>query len=87
MKSLTDSIKGELFGRLLNSIDLEFSAEVLTPPPTDPALLKMWADRMIKAINNNVITWEQFFALFPPGVAKALKTRLVELLKEKKENR
>jgi len=83
MKSLTDSIKGKLFGQLLNSIDQEFNAEVVTPPPTDPALVKTWADRMIRAINNKVITWEQFFALFPSEVAEAIKRRLVREFQKK----
>ena len=76
-KSLVSSIKDGLYEDLLGSIDQEFSAEVLTLPPTDPALLERWWTRVARAIDNEVITWQQFFAMFPPDYAEALKAAII----------
>jgi hypothetical protein len=57
---------------------------MLTPPPTDPELIKVWCARVVRAINNQVITWEEFFAMFPPDYADALKAELIRLYEKKK---
>jgi hypothetical protein len=82
-KSLTDSIRDKLYTNFLNSIDQEFGAEALTPP-TDPELLEGWCARVCRAIKNKVITWQQFFAMFPPDYAETLKAELLRQCEEKK---
>jgi len=86
MKSLTDSFKDKLYTNLLNSVDKEFIAEFLTLPPNDPVLIEEWGTRVVRAINNKVITWQQFFALLPPDFAEALKTAIIRKAQEKKDN-
>lgn len=80
-----DSIKGGLYDQLLSSIDKEFVAESLMPPPADSELLKVWYGRVAHAINNKIITWEEFFAMFPPDYSDALKEALVRLSCDKEK--
>jgi hypothetical protein len=91
MKLLTDSAKDKLYTNLLNSIDQEFGAEALTPPPTDPELVEGWCFRAALAIKKKIITWDQFFAMFPPDFAEAMKAELRKIIDEKhrinRENR
>jgi hypothetical protein len=83
MKLLTDSAKDKLYTNLLNSIDQEFGAEALTPPPTDPELVEGWCVRAARAINAKIITWDQFFAMFPPDIAEEIKAKLRKAIDEK----
>ena len=86
MKSLTDSFKDKLYTNLLNSIDQEFIAKFLTLPPNDPVLIEKWGTRVVRAINNKVITWQQFFALLQPDFAEKLKAAIIKKAQEKKDN-